>query len=428
MKKPHDQIALPPPDYCRGNFRQWSLPGAFAAFFSGAFGINSSPSLSTGGPTDGAVNLFPHIRWQGRGESKEEAHFGSVLGLSSDEKLQLLEDCPETILFDWKNFAHSDHTDPRWSEFSHCSLPLLPELSIFSDRIIIRRWGPPLKWWQMSLLDVGDAPPWPHCLGEALQPNYQDWVKDFSLAQKAITHGPLQKVVMARKKTLSFSNVLNHACLWERFRPLSSAVYRIMIRPKRNVCFYSLSPERLFKKVGQKCWSEAIAGSVMPSGGESSAASLQKLLGNSKELCEHQVVIAGMMRDIQGLSHFIERGKTQVLDLGHIRHLKTPLLVGLKKDVSPTLIRDALHPTPALGGWPKSEAQKFLHQHGFSRGLYGAPIGRWSQGEQEYAVGIRSVLCRGSELEVFAGAGIVAESQARSEWQEMANKMGGFSP
>ena len=61
-------------------------------------------------------------------------------------------------------------------------------------------------------------------------------------------------------------------------------------------------------------------------------------------------------------SHY-KQGKTEVIDLHHLQHLKTPLDFTLKENLSPLLIRDALHPTPALGGLPKLEAQNFIRAH-----------------------------------------------------------------
>ena len=84
----------------------------------------------------------------------------------------------------------------------------------------------------------------------------------------------------------------------------------------------------------------------------------------------------------------------------------------------------SMHPTPALGGIPKRAALQFLRdEEHFERGWYGAPIGWLDQSENgEFIVGIRSGLVAGKAITLFAGCGIVADSDAKLEYEETALK------
>ena len=105
-------------------------------------------------------------------------------------------------------------------------------------------------------------------------------------------------------------------------------------------------------------------------------------------------------------------------------HLPSQVLSDLINDED---ILQLLHPTPALGGTPKKQAMAIIRKlEGFSRGWYGAPIGYVGLDWAEFVVGIRSGLVRGKRLSVFAGAGIVQGSEARSEWDEVENKISNF--
>tara|TARA_B100000029_G_scaffold438880_1_gene455111 strand:+ start:227 stop:535 length:309 start_codon:yes stop_codon:yes gene_type:complete len=84
-----------------------------------------------------------------------------------------------------------------------------------------------------------------------------------------------------------------------------------------------------------------------------------------------------------------------------------------------------LHPTPALGGWPGEEAVSWIEEkEPLDRGWYGGPLGWLDQwGEGVFAVAIRSALVRRDSAWVYAGAGIVAESQPEAEWRETCLKL-----
>ncbi|MBA1392446.1 isochorismate synthase, partial [Lactobacillus sp. XV13L] len=105
-----------------------------------------------------------------------------------------------------------------------------------------------------------------------------------------------------------------------------------------------------------------------------------------------------------------------------IQHLYTPIQARGNMDVASILAK--LHPTPALGGIPKSSALNWLQEsESEAREMFGAPIGYLAaDGQGEFAVGIRSALLTPLQLRLFAGSGIVAGSQINTETQETAKK------
>jgi menaquinone-specific isochorismate synthase len=79
-----------------------------------------------------------------------------------------------------------------------------------------------------------------------------------------------------------------------------------------------------------------------------------------------------------------------------------------------------LHPTPALGGVPRREAMEVIRRYEpMNRGLYAAPIG-WldAKGNGEFAVAIRSASIVDKKAYLYAGGGIVADSEPQSEYEE----------
>ncbi|MCY4644674.1 MAG: isochorismate synthase [Bacteriovoracales bacterium] len=403
-------IELPSPEYHLGDFFQWSLPK------------EKLPETLT--PI--GLELFPRIHWKNREQSEGEWHWGHLAGFTFDEKMDLLEKAPHTILFHWQNFFDREGTG-EWSKFFDHSLPILPQISLFPDKLVLRHVGKRLdRWpcgpWPSSPLFASSVPSLPSVLEEKLNPSYDGWKSKWSLLAKEFETQSLDKVVLSRKKIRSFRAPLDTRSLWKSKEFFQKDNYHISIEADAQTSFHSFTPECLFKLEGRLCQTEALAGSM------GRGRKDDDLLKNLKELEEHEIVIEGIVEDMEHLSEGHHFGDIQVIQLGYIQHLKTPLSFTLKENVSPLDLCRILHPTPALGGRPKKKALEFIQNHGgFDPGLYGAPIGRLEKDVQEYAVGIRSALLTENEMHIFAGAGITATSNADSEWRETEEKMRPFS-
>ncbi|MEZ4605830.1 MAG: chorismate-binding protein [Deinococcales bacterium] len=151
----------------------------------------------------------------------------------------------------------------------------------------------------------------------------------------------------------------------------------------------------------------------------------QKLLADPKERWEHELVIQQVTERLKPLSKSLEIPTTAIMKLPHIQHLYTPITAKLKKNYRLIELTKELHPTPALGGAPRYQALDYIAQaEPLPRGFYAAPLGyiEANQQEGEMVVAIRSAVAQASRLWLFAGAGIVAGSEAEKEWQETALK------
>src|SRR5699024_12812328 len=98
----------------------------------------------------------------------------------------------------------------------------------------------------------------------------------------------------------------------------------------------------------------------------------------------------------------------------------TQVIATLPDDHSVFDVMKTLHPTPAVGGAPKERALDFIREdEELDRGCYGAPVG-WLDSNQnsEFAVAIRSGLVQQDEASLFAGCGIMRDSDAEMEYEE----------
>jgi isochorismate synthase EntC len=108
-----------------------------------------------------------------------------------------------------------------------------------------------------------------------------------------------------------------------------------------------------------------------------------------------------------------------------VQHLHTPVVAVARRDADIFALVEGLHPTPATGGQPRVAALDLIAElETFDRGWYAGPCG-WvdAQGNGDFVVALRSALVRGDEATLYAGAGIVAGSDPRREYEETALKL-----
>jgi menaquinone-specific isochorismate synthase len=183
------------------------------------------------------------------------------------------------------------------------------------------------------------------------------------------------------------------------------------------------TPERLLKATVDQFETVSIAGSA-PRGKtkEEDEALAQALLADAKNTHEHQVVVDRLETALATLlADGFQSEARSVIKNRDIQHLFVPLAGQRKAGVNFLSAVQKLHPTPALGGEPKEAAVSWIRTHEpASRGMYGGPIGWLGIQEDigEFAVAIRSGFFSGNQATLYAGCGIVADSDAESERQE----------
>lgn len=199
----------------------------------------------------------------------------------------------------------------------------------------------------------------------------------------------------------------------------------------RGPVFIGASPERLLSILatnqGKCLTTDALAGSAQRGNTAIEDQKIAKqLLNTPKERYEHQVVVEFIVQQLMELGLTPEFDTSpQLLRLANIQHLHTPIQAYLPDGLSPLTLVQRLHPTPAVAGLPRPAASQLLKAtESFDRELYAAPIG-WidADGNSEFAVGIRSALIDGRQARLFAGAGIMAQSNPRRELAEVKLKL-----
>jgi isochorismate synthase len=187
------------------------------------------------------------------------------------------------------------------------------------------------------------------------------------------------------------------------------------------------SPERLAALRGRDLDTMAMAGSARRATDRATDDELAaRLLASDKEREEHAVVVT-MLRD--ALSPLVEAmrmpSQPTVERFRHVQHLVTPITGRLREDADILALVERLHPTPAVAGTPRDLALELIaDEEPGDRGWYAGPLG-WidRHGDGEFIVALRSGLVEGDTATLFAGCGIMADSDPEREWDESSSKL-----
>ena len=260
---------------------------------------------------------------------------------------------------------------------------------------------------------------------KTLEISPEKWKDSVNEVVKDLKAGPLKKVVLARELRLLFDNAVAAEKVLEQLFNQQHDSF-IFAFESNGDCFIGASPERLVKKQGRDVFSTCLAGSI-PRGKTEEEDNLlgEQLLNDQKNLIEHGFVVEMIKEALEeSCNELILPNKPQLMKIRDIQHLYTPVIGKCNQDTSLLLLVERLHPTPALGGLPKKEAVEKIRQvEELDRGFYAAPLG-WVDYNQngEFAVSIRSGLIQGKEASLFAGCGVVADSNSESEYLETGLK------
>lgn len=284
-----------------------------------------------------------------------------------------------------------------------------------------------LRQWRSRIESLPElAPAGPPGVGaRQYTPSRADWRERIERATDRIEAGQLQKVVLAQSLRVSLKSELAVPDALARLGELYPGCHRFLFDPEEGGAFFGATPERLVTVRGQTVDTEALAGSIgrgdRPEEDEWLATQLRK---SEKDRHEHQLVVDAIREQLSPLTTDIDEGDRGIRRLANVQHLRTPIRATLTEGRHVLSLVKALHPTPAVGGRPPETALETISEtETFDRGWYAAPIGWFdADGDGTFAVAIRSAITESNEATLFAGAGIVADSDPDEEWDELQLK------
>jgi menaquinone-specific isochorismate synthase len=241
-------------------------------------------------------------------------------------------------------------------------------------------------------------------------------------AVRDINAGLFDKVVLARSVTLSGDIQLLPTLrrLTDRYSDCWTFSVHGLI---------GATPELLVRRTGEQVMSRVLAGTVPRSPDDTESGQLASdMVASEKAREEHAYAVMSVAQALG--THCTDLDvptEPSVLRLANVQHLATDVHAMLVDDTSVVAIAGALHPTAAVCGTPTERAMQYiLLREGLNRGRYAGPVGWFdANGDGEFGIALRcgQVHPDNSGIDLYAGCGIVAGSDPRSEFEESETKL-----
>jgi anthranilate synthase component 1 len=245
------------------------------------------------------------------------------------------------------------------------------------------------------------------------------------LIKEYVLAGDVMQVVPSQRLTIDFdAEPLNLYRALRRFNP-SPYMYYLDLDDFHIV---GSSPEILARLEDGMVVVRPLAGTRKRGrNAEEDRALEQELLADPKEVAEHLMLIDLGRNDIGRVA---EIGSVEVTDrmaverYSHVMHIVSNVSGKLREGMTAMDVLRAALPAGTLSGAPKIRAMEIIDEvEPVKRGVYGGAVGylAWN-GNMDTAIAIRTAVIKDGRLNIQAGAGIVADSVPRLEWEETMNK------
>jgi menaquinone-specific isochorismate synthase len=344
-------------------------------------------------------------------------------------------------------FASDGGGSRRWEGFAPASM-IVPEVSLGrrgsrvsltvnaevapDDTVedLLRRVGGRLSGLRAAPLPLLDpAPAGAYRVLSPMPPSHYE--EAVARAVERIRAGQFEKIVLARDVEVHAPLDHDVGAVLGLLREEFASCYVFAVG-RGDAVFLAASPELLVRREGQRASTVALAGSARRSADPSIDDHLgEQLLQSEKDRSENEIVVRRISRVLRRYAVWVTAAPEPALvRVANIQHLGTPIRAQLAAPLSAVELAGVLHPTPAVGGEPLEVVSRLIPAlEGLDRGWYAGAVG-WSDGagDGEFCVALRCALLRGRLAALYAGGGIVRDSEPSAELAETEVKLGALLP
>ena len=255
----------------------------------------------------------------------------------------------------------------------------------------------------------------------------EQFMRSVERVKEYIRAGDAFQVVLSLRLELELPSQLAPFAIYRALRRVNPSPYMYYLRMS-GVEVLGSSPEMLVKVHGREVEYRPIAGTRARGGDVAADLALEEqLLADEKERAEHVMLVDLGRNDLGRVSEYgsVEVARFMFIErYSHVMHLVSSLRSRLRVELSAMDALRACFPAGTLSGAPKVRAMQIIEElEPVRRGIYGGAV-LYSDfaGSLDSCIAIRTMVVRGREAYIQAGAGIVADSDAASEFQECMNK------
>jgi isochorismate synthase len=252
--------------------------------------------------------------------------------------------------------------------------------------------------------------------------NPMAWTAAVETAAKRLRSGAAAKVVLAREVVARGDGVVSAGLVTRALRAAYPSCFTYLVTGADGTAFAGASPELLVRRSGIRAYSQPMAGSVARGTNDADDERLaRQLVDSAKDNAEHQLAAEFVVEALRPFARSVVAGDPEVVRFTNIQHLATTVTAELTDPAADVLeLAGALHPTPAVGGWPRKAADALIDElEGMERGWYAGAVG-WmdSRGDGEFAIALRCGLLWEDGARLYAGVGVMPDSDPARELEE----------
>ena len=255
--------------------------------------------------------------------------------------------------------------------------------------------------------------------------NKKVFENNVEIAKEYIKSGDIFQVVLSRKYEFEITGDL--LAIYMSLRTINPSPYMYYYKNK-NVNIIGSSPEMLVRVTNNQIETFPIAGTrPRDKDSEKNKQLTEELLSDEKERAEHVMLVDLARNDVGQISKF---GTVKVSEFMQVhqfsngQHIVSKVVVELRTDRDCFDAIRAIFPAGTVSGAPKIRAMEIIQElENESRGPYAGALGYFSKNLcADFAITIRTLVVKGKDAYIQAGAGIVADSIPEKEWFETEQK------
>ncbi|MEQ8677526.1 MAG: anthranilate synthase component I [Aggregatilineales bacterium] len=281
---------------------------------------------------------------------------------------------------------------------------------------------------QLPPIDIASEP-----LEEPLVSNVprEKFEANVRAAKEYIAAGDAFQIVISQR--FSRRTTATPLAIYRAVRALNPSPYMFYLNFGQDFILMGASPEMMVRMEDGIATNRPLAGTRKRGATDEEDKQLEKdLLADPKERAEHVMLVDLGRNDLGRVSEY---GSVKVTDMmtverySHVMHIVSQVQGKVRDNMDAFDLFRATFPAGTLSGAPKVRAMEIIEElEGTRRGPYGGAVGYFSlDGSMDTCITIRALVMRGDRVYIQAGAGIVADSDPATEYEETINKAKGMA-
>ena len=263
-----------------------------------------------------------------------------------------------------------------------------------------------------------------HSLQQANPANAQTYAADFKKFHQRLKNGEFRKIVLSRCETVSSDGLVRPLELFQKACQLYPRLFISLVYTPKSGLWLTATPEILLEEQAGSWCTVALAGTMKLQGADLQGEG-ENVRWSTKNIEEQRLVASYIAEQLKPLATDIREEGPRTVRAANLVHLRSTFTFTLLINTRVGDVLQALHPTPAVCGLPKQLASRFIIQNEHTpRSYYSGFMGPLDLNHSTHLyVSLRCMQIMSNQYRLYAGGGLLCESECQQEWMETEAKL-----